>query len=146
MSQSREAFEADARARDAGCDLFRDDHRYLSRQTQLLWQRWQAAWECARSLLADLARSLSRRTDPQTSKDAAAQAGALRERHHAIIVECLRTHGSLGKDGIAARTRLDGVAVCRRLGELQALGLIRLTGKTVQSASGRAERQWEAVE
>jgi hypothetical protein len=45
MTPCREAFESDARARDAGCDLYRDDHRYLSRQTQALWQRWQAAWE-----------------------------------------------------------------------------------------------------
>lgn len=101
--------------------------------------------QAARAFQADLARSLSRSTDPQTSKDAAAQAGALRERHHSIIEQCLRTHGPLGKDGIAARTRLDGVAVCRRLGELQALGLIRLTGKTVPSTAGRAEREWEAV-
>jgi predicted ArsR family transcriptional regulator len=104
----------------------------------------QADFFCA--LPADLARVLSRRTDPQTSKDAAAQAGALRDRHHAVIVRCLRTHGPLGKDGIAARTRLDGVAVCRRLGELQTLGVIRLTGKTVPSTAGRAEREWEAVE
>lgn len=97
------------------------------------------------ALQANLARALSRRKDPQTSKDTAAQAGALRERHHAIIVQCLRESGALGKDGIAARTRLDGVAVCRRLAELERWGVIRHTGRTVASTSGRQEREWEAV-
>lgn len=99
-----------------------------------------------RAFAIDLARALSRRTDPQTSKDAAEKAGALRERHHGIILQCLREHGPGGKDFIAARTRLDGVAVCRRLGELQALGVIRLTGKTVPSTAGRPEREWETAD
>jgi predicted ArsR family transcriptional regulator len=84
----------------------------------------------------------ARRTDPPTSHAAAAQSAALAARHHALIVDCLKCYGPHGKDGIAARTRLDGVAVCRRLGELERAGLIQQTGRTVPSTAGRAEREW----
>lgn len=87
----------------------------------------------------------ARRSDPATSHAAALEAVELSRRHRSIIVECLKRYGALGKDGIAARTRIDGVAVCRRLCELQREGLIRPTGRTVQSTAGRAEREWEAV-
>ena len=86
----------------------------------------------------------SRRTDPATSHAAAESAKDMAQRHHQIILTCLREHGALGKDGIAARTRLDGIAVARRMSELQRLGLAKPTGKTVASTSGRAERVWEA--
>jgi hypothetical protein len=62
-----------------------------------------------------------------------------------MIVDCLKRHGPLGKDGIAARCRLTGVAVARRTVELQRALLIRPTGKTVPSTAGRPEREWEAV-
>lgn len=88
---------------------------------------------------------MDRGSDPITSHLAAASAADLQQRHHDLIVRCLKSHGALGKDGIAARTRLDGVAVCRRLVELQRLGRARLTGRCVQSTAGRAEREWEAV-
>ena len=48
----------------------------------------------------------------------------------------------MGKDGIAARTNLTGVAVCRRLTELQRMGKIAPTGRVVASAAGRSEREW----
>jgi hypothetical protein len=51
----------------------------------------------------------------------------------------------LGKDGIGARTQLDGHAVGKRLPELQRMGLIGLTGRTVKSDSGRAEREWRRL-
>jgi hypothetical protein len=57
----------------------------------------------------------------------------------------LRTHGALGKDGIAAMTDLDGNQVARRLNEMKVLGLIELTGNTVKSNSGRNEREWDVV-
>jgi hypothetical protein len=87
----------------------------------------------------------ARSTDPATSHAAAAQAHELRSRHHALIVECLRRHGPLGKDGIAARTGMTGVAVARRTVELQRNGMIRTTGRTVPSLAGRAEREWKAM-
>lgn len=87
----------------------------------------------------------ARRSDPATSHAAAAEAHELRARHHALIVECLREHGPLGKDGIAARARLTGVAVARRTVELERAGAIRPTGRTVLSTAGRAEREWWVV-
>lgn len=95
-------------------------------------------------LLAD-ALPLARRTDPVTSHQAATEAKELQARHHRLIVECLRRHGPLGKDGIAARTSITGVAVARRMSELERAGKARPTGRTVPSTSGRAEREWEAV-
>lgn len=84
--------------------------------------------------------------DPVTSHMAAAQAKEMAARHHGLILDVLRKHGPMCKDGIAAKLRgLDGVAVCRRLTELQRAGKITTTGKNVTSASGRAEREWAAI-
>ena len=88
---------------------------------------------------------MARRSDPETSHIAAANAKQLQAQHHGIIVAALERHGSLGKDGIAARTGLTGVAVARRTAELLRAGLIRPTGKTVLSTAGRPEREWEAA-
>ena len=84
----------------------------------------------------------ARQSDPPTSHAAAAEAHEVRSRHHGLILDCLRTHGPLGKDGIAARTKLTGVAVARRTVELERSGLIRATGRTVPSTAGRQEREW----
>jgi predicted transcriptional regulator len=83
-----------------------------------------------------------RSSDPVTSFEAADQIKESAKQHHQVILECLRTHGALGKDGIAALTDLDGNQVARRLSEMKVLGLIQLTGKTVKSNSGRNEREW----
>jgi predicted ArsR family transcriptional regulator len=88
---------------------------------------------------------LARSSDPSTSHGAADAAKELQARHHRVIVACLEAHGALGKDGIAARTQLTGVAVARRTVELERAGLIRWTGKTVKSTAGRDEREWGAV-
>lgn len=81
--------------------------------------------------------------DPVTSHQAAAQAKEMAARHHRLILDVLQKHGALSKDGIASKLKfLDGVAVCRRLTELQRAGKITPTGRTVPSASGRAEREW----
>lgn len=87
----------------------------------------------------------ARRTDPATSHAAAASAKDLQARHAALILDCLKRHGPLGKDGIAARTALTGVAVARRTAELNRAKAIRLTGRTVASTAGRGEREWEAA-
>jgi len=62
--------------------------------------------------------------------------------HQEVIVACLQRFGPLGKDGIAKHTGLESNQVARRMNELQKLDLIELTGKQVQSKSGRAEREW----
>lgn len=92
----------------------------------------------------DLFEPAARRTDPVTSHLAAESAKDLAIRHRHVILTALRRHGPMGKDGIAAKTRLDGVAVCRRLSEMQRAGQIEPTGRTTLSTSGRAEREWRA--
>jgi predicted transcriptional regulator len=83
-----------------------------------------------------------RTTDPVTSFEAAESIKPVAGQHFQVILECLQTYGALGKDGIASLTNLDGNQVARRLNEMQKIGLIQLTGKTVKSDSGRNEREW----
>ncbi len=88
----------------------------------------------------------ARATDPSTSHQAAAQARELAAAHQRAILAALEAHGAMGKDRIGLHAGLDGVAVCRRLTELERMGRVRLTGRTVQSNSGRMEREWMAEE
>jgi predicted ArsR family transcriptional regulator len=82
----------------------------------------------------------ARSTDPVTSFEAAEQVKP--DKHFAMIVECLKQHGPLGKDGIASRLGLESSAVSRRLPELQKMGVIKLTGNIVKSSKNRNEREW----
>jgi len=84
-------------------------------------------------------------SDPVTSYEAADSAKDLASKHFSIIVDCLKAHGALGKDGIARHSGLEGNQVARRLNELEKMNLIQLTGRTVKSSSGRNEREWRAV-
>jgi len=83
-----------------------------------------------------------RASDPITSYEAADSIKEMAIDHHQVILDCLRNHGALGKDGIAAHTKLDGNQVARRLNEMSKRDLIVLTGNTVKSNSGRNEREW----
>ncbi len=94
------------------------------------------------SFSLDMDMPRARATDPQTSHAAAASAKQLQADHICLILGALR-RGAAGKDRIAAITRLTGVQVCRRLGELEKAMAIRPTGKTVPSTAGRQEREWE---
>lgn len=87
----------------------------------------------------------ARKNDPETSKAAALAAKDLAERHSSMIVRCLADNGPAGKDAIAARTKLTGVQVGRRLKELAAEKVIKVTGRRVASVSGRYEREWEVA-
>lgn len=84
---------------------------------------------------------LFRRTDPETSQAAAAQAGGLAERHErqilAALLEC-----PLGASGIAKKCGLLPHQVGKRLAKLERDGRIVQTGRVVSSASGRGEREW----
>ena len=84
-------------------------------------------------------------SDPVTSYEAADAAKDLATKHFSIIVDCLKAHGALGKDGIARHSGLDRNQVSRRLNELLKIGLIELTGNKVKSDSGLNEREWRAV-
>ena len=83
-----------------------------------------------------------RTTDPLTSFEAAEAIKPVVNKHYDIILGCLQTYGALGKDGIASLTKLESNQVARRLNEMQKIGLIHLTGRTVKSNSGRNEREW----
>jgi predicted transcriptional regulator len=83
--------------------------------------------------------------DPVTSYEAADAAKDLASKHFSTIVDCLKAHGALGKDGIARHSGLEKSQVARRLNELQKMNLIELTGRTVKSSAGRNEREWRAV-
>ena len=86
-----------------------------------------------------------RANDPLTSFEAAESIKEAAPQHHQVILECLRTNGPLGKDGISACTNLDPNQVARRLNEMKIIGLIELTGNTVKSNSGRNEREWKCT-
>lgn len=94
--------------------------------------------------MPDLCTPLARRTDPATSHQAAEAAAELQQRHRALILACLREHGPAGKDGIGRRIGITGVAVARRLTELERMRLAEPTGRTVPSDTGRQEREWRA--
>ena len=87
---------------------------------------------------------LFRRTDPVTSKAAAADAKTFRGEHHAAILEAL-SQGPAGASGIAARCGLGPHQIGKRLHELAKCGLISATGQIVSSASGRGEREWRVA-
>jgi len=85
----------------------------------------------------------ARASDPITSFEAADSAKDLASKHFSMIVDTLKAHGALGKDGIARHSGLDPNQVARRLNELSNMGFIELTGRTVKSKSGRNEREWK---
>jgi hypothetical protein len=86
----------------------------------------------------------ARTRDPITSHLAAAQVTTATD-HYTAIHEALTLYGPAGKDRIAALAGLEPSQVARRLPEMRRLGLVGLTGETVQSNSGRAEREWQAI-
>lgn len=86
-----------------------------------------------------------RANDPVTSFEAAESIKEAAPQHYQVILDCLKTYGPLGKDGISSLTQLDSNQVARRLNEMKLLGLIELTGNTVKSNSGRNEREWQCT-
>ena len=78
----------------------------------------------------------ARRRDPETSHAAASSAKELQQRHHRVVLANLAHYGPLGKTEIARLSGLDGVAVARRMSEMQRAGWVTLTGRNVQGAAG----------
>jgi len=87
---------------------------------------------------------LFRRTDPVTSKAAAASVKTFAGEHHQAILEALAL-GPAGASGIAARCGLLAHQVNKRINELAKAGRIVETGRVVASASGRGEREWRCA-
>jgi predicted ArsR family transcriptional regulator len=86
----------------------------------------------------------ARKSDPQTSHDAAGRAGEFAGQHHAIILGDLMTRGPGTIHELAERTGLDHVAVARRMSELETLRTVETTGETRPGPSGRHCREWRA--
>lgn len=85
-----------------------------------------------------------RASDPVTSYEAARRSREFAGTQCDLIAAALLKHGPQSKDQLAARLRLDGVAIARRLADLQKAGRAVPTGETRASAAGRAERVWRA--
>ena len=87
----------------------------------------------------------ARKVDPTTSQEAATSIKEVAPIHMQRIHECLHEHGPMGKDSIAMALDMNPNQVSRRLPEMQTMGLVACTGKTVKSNSGRQEREWRAL-
>lgn len=83
----------------------------------------------------------ARHTDPITSHLAADSAKDLAKRHHERIIQAL-ANGPCGVGQIADTAGLQPHQVGKRMKELEADGLVCLTGKLVKNKSNRLEREW----
>ena len=92
------------------------------------------------SRVADM--PLFRQSNPATSRAAAARVREFAGEHHRAILEALRAAPG-GASAIAERCGLFTHQVGKRLHELAKAGLIEETGRLVESASGRREREWQ---
>ncbi|MCA0188850.1 MAG: hypothetical protein LCH90_23185 [Proteobacteria bacterium] len=94
---------------------------------------------------------LARKTDPDTSKFAAASVNEFSRVHRNMILDALRKFGPMTVDQIASRTPLMSQQINKRTVELKRDGHIRVkkdeqgNDVTRDSLSGRPERVWEAV-
>lgn len=79
--------------------------------------------------------------DPATSHGAAIRAKDLAKQHAVLILGAL-ARGPMGVDAISDAARLNAYQVSKRMVELQRAGAVELTGREVQSNSGRAQREW----
>lgn len=84
----------------------------------------------------------ARTIDPTTSHEAAESIKESANKHMVIIHQTLELNGPMGKDKISAISGLRPDQVWRRLSEMEKLGMVKLTGRTVESFSGRKEREW----
>lgn len=89
---------------------------------------------------------LARRTDPDTSHEAAARVHGFKARHHFKILAALKSLGQAGAEQVAALAGIDSYAARKRLPELQRLGYVRVVdGQVRKTSSGRHERVWSVV-
>jgi hypothetical protein len=90
------------------------------------------------------AQPAARRTDPETSHQAAVKAKAFAGRHAAAILEALRA-GPAGQTEIAKRCGLLPHQCGKRLSELCRTGDVALTGRWVVNGGGCREREWQVT-
>lgn len=90
--------------------------------------------------LATAAPPRARRTDPETSHEAAAAVADFEADHFAQILDALRI-GPAGATAIASRCGLGRDAVGKRMSELERRGLVVVDGKE-RNAKGKNERRY----
>lgn len=84
-------------------------------------------------------RKLSHRSDPETSRAAAASCGDLRREHHLAILDALeRAERPLAAEEIAGFCDLTPLEISRRTAELRRDGLIEDSGERHKNMSGRS--------
>ena len=91
------------------------------------------------------AASHARRSDPETSKDAAARVREFAGGHCSVILRLLNERGPMTCDEIAKHTHLMAHQINKRTADLYRAGKAMPTGETRLSASGRSERVWRAI-
>lgn len=87
----------------------------------------------------------SRRHDPSTSKAAAASMREGAAEHRDRIYRVLDDHGDLTPEQIAAHCELSSVQVCRRMAEMERMGLACPTGERRKNRNGNSARVWRAT-
>mgnify|MGYP003138669246 FL=1 len=88
----------------------------------------------------------SRRTDPDTSHEAASSMHVTAASHRGEILELLRERGGATGDAIDEALGWKHATANRRLPELREMGLVTMTEDTALTRSGRRARIWRIVE
>lgn len=91
------------------------------------------------------AMSLARRTDPDTSHDAASRVSEFQSSHQHRVLAAIQDLGEATVDEIARKCGIPAHAVGKRIPELERLGQIVATGAERPGDSGRLQRIWRAA-
>jgi hypothetical protein len=89
--------------------------------------------------------SHARRSDPETSHEAAGRVREFAAGQCAAILAVLQERGPLGAEQIAAYLHFDAYAVRKRLADLEHAGRAKPLPLQRVTASGRHERIWEGL-
>ena len=85
----------------------------------------------------------ARRSDPDTSQEAADSIGGFANSHRRKIVEYLTDEGEATGDHLDEVFGWKHATANRRLPELRELGIVRMTDRRAITRSGRSARLWE---
>ena len=94
------------------------------------------------------ARKLSRRTDPVSSHEAAAEhvQSGRNAAQKTVVLDGLSAYSNVTSDELARLLRVDRYMVARRLPELESEGLVMRSGSRPSEISGRTGVTWRLVE
>lgn len=92
-----------------------------------------------------MSRPRARRTDPQTSHDAAAAMRRAATAQASKVFAALKKMQKAGAEQIGLLCTMPAYTVRKRLPELQDAGLVSPTGQRRQTMSGRSERIWSVI-